>query len=284
MNWSRFILLQVILIILLVGLLYLHKDKLIIVKRPPESLADWYKPNNKRQVWLHTMFNLRREMQAIELYNKQENAPLLNSWVTKFDKHYSDIAEMVPEWESKLDLTALISLKNSSATNDYQRVIESVLSLKKSCDSCHDDYQTTTALIYRSPQFDEIQNDSDLSFEEQMSQLSYQINQVKIAMTDDQKTLALEALSSVKDNMDLLGTTCSTCHEKNPQTYPSNEMQQSLINLEAKLIDGTLKEQGQELGTLAVIACAKCHGTHRFVHDANIQASEMTDWQRLFKH
>ncbi|MCK5336958.1 MAG: hypothetical protein KAQ67_12390, partial [Gammaproteobacteria bacterium] len=32
---------------------------------PPASLEKWYKPANKRQVWLHTMFRLRREMQAI---------------------------------------------------------------------------------------------------------------------------------------------------------------------------------------------------------------------------
>ena len=31
----------------------------------PESLARWYKPENKRQVWLHTMFAMRRELQAV---------------------------------------------------------------------------------------------------------------------------------------------------------------------------------------------------------------------------
>ena len=35
---------------------------------PPAVLEKWYKPANKRQVWLHTMFRLRREMQAIDEY------------------------------------------------------------------------------------------------------------------------------------------------------------------------------------------------------------------------
>ena len=35
---------------------------------PPASLEKWYKPANERQVWLHTMFRLRREMQAISEY------------------------------------------------------------------------------------------------------------------------------------------------------------------------------------------------------------------------
>ena len=34
----------------------------------PESLAEWYKPKNERQVWLHTMFAMRRELQAIAEY------------------------------------------------------------------------------------------------------------------------------------------------------------------------------------------------------------------------
>ena len=32
---------------------------------PPESLAQWYKPANKRQVWLHTLFRLRREILTV---------------------------------------------------------------------------------------------------------------------------------------------------------------------------------------------------------------------------
>ena len=36
--------------------------------KPPSTIAQWYKPANKRQVWLHTMFRLRREMQAMGEY------------------------------------------------------------------------------------------------------------------------------------------------------------------------------------------------------------------------
>ena len=35
---------------------------------PPASIAQWYKPQNERQVWLHTMFGLRRSMTAIQEY------------------------------------------------------------------------------------------------------------------------------------------------------------------------------------------------------------------------
>ena len=46
----------------------------VVLDKPPESLKQWYKPDNKRQVWLHTMFRLRREMQAINEYADQKDA------------------------------------------------------------------------------------------------------------------------------------------------------------------------------------------------------------------
>ena len=50
-------------------------DTPVSLATPPASLEKWYKPANKRQVWLHTMFRLRREMQAIREYAKQNNRP-----------------------------------------------------------------------------------------------------------------------------------------------------------------------------------------------------------------
>jgi len=40
------------------------------------------------------------------------------------------------------------------------------------------------------------------------------------------------------------------------------------------LVTGTLKDQGRELGTLAVTACARCHGTHRLAYDSRNQLVE----------
>ena len=50
-------------------------DNRVSIDTPPASLEKWYKPANKRQVWLHTMFRLRREMQAISEYAEQNDKP-----------------------------------------------------------------------------------------------------------------------------------------------------------------------------------------------------------------
>ena len=61
-----------------------YAEPMVSLKKPPASLEQWYKPANKRQVWLHTMFRLRREMQAIAEYAKQDDPTTDN----KCDSHH----------------------------------------------------------------------------------------------------------------------------------------------------------------------------------------------------
>ena len=96
MRWSYFILLQVLLIAVFSGAVYIHKDKVILLGKPPQSLAKWYKPENKRQVWLHNMFKLRREMQAVRFYADRKDGKGLEGWVSDLGRHYLEIGEMVP--------------------------------------------------------------------------------------------------------------------------------------------------------------------------------------------
>jgi hypothetical protein len=61
-------------------------------------------------------------------------------------------------------------------------------------------------------------------------------------------------------------------------------MTQTMVQLGQSLKTGTLKDQGRALGTLAVQACARCHGTHRISYDALKQLTEKMDWGQLIKH
>ena len=85
----------------------LKKSSTITLKKPPAILAKWYKPANKRQVWLHTMFRLRREILAMNNYSAKGQQPELEKWSQKFIKDYQSIAEMVPQWQELLYLDKL---------------------------------------------------------------------------------------------------------------------------------------------------------------------------------
>lgn len=284
MRWTYFFILQGLLIILLGGVLFIHKDKVSLVKMPPESLAQWYKPQNKRQVWLHNMFKLRRELQAIGYYSNRAEKALMQKWVAQFSEHYKKIADMVPQWQSEVDLESLALLEKNAEEADYKGISIVLKNLKANCNSCHEDYRSTTAALYRAPDFEVLEINADITFKNHMKELIVDVNLIKVSAVDNNVDEALLSLERLKSNMNLLGNSCSNCHIKDTRLYPDETMQQSLVSLENKLSTGTLREQGEELGNLAVIACARCHGTHRITYDAKKKIRDKTDWLHLIKH
>ncbi len=284
MRWRYFIILQVVLLLIVGGLLYKHQNKVALVKVPPADLSQWYKPENKRQVWLHNMFKLRREMQAVELYAEQKDSENLVKWSAQLTKHYLKIADMVPSWQKKLDIKTMYSLNEASEANDFNQVSILANKLTKNCDSCHDDYQAVTALTYRSGNFSSIKVNGDIPYSQHMDILTKQVNKIKISAQDGFTDRALSSLSELNISMNELGESCGNCHKQDKRTYPNEQMTNTLQNLKIALQSGTAKEQGRELGTLAVLACARCHGTHRTAYEVKKQLNSETSLMELLKH
>jgi len=295
MRWTHFILLQTVITIIIVfviaGLIYKHEDKVTLIKTPPEELAHWYKPENKRQVWLHNMFKLRRELQAVEYYAENSDAEHLNKWSLRLKEHYLKIADMVPQWQEKLAIPTIERLQKSSERKEYQAVLYEVKQLRENCNACHTDYQAITALTYRTPDFSDLklelassEEQEEVTFSDHMKTLSNQVNQIKIASEDGLSGLALTSLHRLKSNMETLGETCGGCHKNQRSIYPSEGMKKTLASLEVSIASGTLKQQGRDLGTLAVQACARCHGIHRLVFGAKQKFNQKISFAELIKH
>ncbi len=294
MRWPHFIIIQCLLILAVGIVAYAHKDKVIVFKTPPQSLAQWYKPENKRQVWLHTMFSLRREMQAANYYAENGDTERLNKWVTKLSEHYFKIGEMVPEWSKSLDQKAILSLQASSKNGQFNEALYMLKKISSSCESCHQDYRTITAIRFRAPNFSSIDvtlpatgslhSNSPISLNAHMSALTKQVNSIKILSEDGLTDQALSSYSELAEGMFALGSICSDCHKKDTKVFPSDAIKQTMGNLEESLKGGSLKDQGRYLGTLAVQACARCHGTHRLAFDIRDNLSSEQEWLKLIKH
>lgn len=291
MRWTHFFVLQAVIALVIGVLVYKHQDKVTLIKTPPAELAQWYKPENKRQVWLHNMFKLRRELQAVEYYAQNSDSEHLNKWSTRLQEHYLIIADMVPQWQKKLAVSTINSLQDNSVNKNYSAVLDNVKQLQENCNACHNDYQAITALTYRAPDFSAIKLDinvdekqQEVSYVDHMKTLTKQVNQIKIASEDGLTDLALSSLHGLKENMTNLGETCVNCHKKQRDMYPSAAMNKTLVSLESAISSGTLKQQGRALGTLAVQACATCHGTHRLAFGAKQKLNENLEFAELIKH
>lgn len=241
---------------------------------PPASLAEWYKPKNERQVWLHTMFSLRREMQAVAEYAASGDKALMAKWGERFVDHYRKIAEMVPEWRDELDYEGLRQLEDAIGQGDAGQVPMALKELGRSCTSCHREYRATTAMIYRTPDFGKIQvvgeeGEPARDYPEVMQELSTLINRIKIAADDSREQAGLEALEQLQRRLDQLGRSCADCHrDPQPEARILGDLtREALQGLEQGLAQGDKKLAGRSLGSAAVYACARCHAIHRAPYD-----------------
>jgi hypothetical protein len=248
----------------------LAAENSILVKKPPETIKNWYKPTNKRQVWLHTMFRLRRELLAINDYSQTQQATLVKKWFQSFKKDYLEIGEMVPQWKQFLDTEKLNNLQRAVEKEEYVKIPKILNTLKNTCANCHDDYQAVTRLLYRSADFEKIKvldtkTAHKVSYNDAMNGLSNAVNRIKIAMHDNFYSQAIEYLKPLKLQLSALADGCSDCHQQeNEQVdYIFTTASPILSELKEALMQKDNKKARIKLGTFAVKVCARCHSIHR---------------------
>lgn len=241
---------------------------------PPASLEKWYKPANKRQVWLHTMFRLRREMQAISEHAKKNDPSSMKKWITRLEKDYNKIADMVPEWEKEIKPRLLPDLKMFAEKRDNFRVGKTLKMIQRTCDDCHSNYRPLVIAMYRSPHYDDIKvkglNGIQQSFEDNMEDLSKSVNRILISLDDGRKLIAMQASQNLADQLQNLGDSCNTCHKED--AYPRERIlgkatQQLFETLKKNISSGRVKDSQKLMGEIAVTVCARCHNTHRIIYD-----------------
>ncbi len=252
------------------SLLAADEEKTLSLQLPPASLEKWYRPANKRDVWLHTMFRLRREMQAVSEYAALEDSARLKKWLARLEKDYLSIGEMVPEWKDELEDGLLMKMRAAAAAGDAEAMGRWQRKLGKSCQSCHAEYKLTAALLYRAPDFSAVKVESEETLEEEdysrvMSRLSLLLNRVKIAGEDGRQQAATDALDQLEQRLADLGGSCSACHKQESarEIILGREAKASLAHVRQGLEAGDQKRTGRYLGEFAVGVCADCHAIHR---------------------
>ena len=183
------------------------------------------------------------------------------------------------------DYFRLSRLQKNAQDHNYQAISQSLDDLKQSCDACHDDYRSITAVMYRAPDFASLGDIApSVPLVKHMDKLIQQVNYIKIASEDAKPNIALSELDELEKGMRVVGNTCVSCHKNENRRYPDNDINETLASLKQSLRTGTLKDQGQDLGALAVQACARCHGTHRIAYDIRTMLTDKPDWLGLLQH
>ncbi|MCW8917500.1 MAG: cytochrome c [Gammaproteobacteria bacterium] len=241
----------------------------LVVKLPPASLAQWYKPQNKRQVWLHTMFSLRRSMQALEEYVERGEPQRLAKWADDFATAYERLGEMVPEWRDELELEWSGRMRQAAVQGDMEGVRHALGKVRTSCRSCHNEYRTVTSILYRGPDFGAITiangANEGLSHKELMAAMSRAVNQVKIFHEDQQPQRASEAGKELQRLLTLAADSCAQCHQESESR--ARIFSAASDRYQSDLLDGIAAQDGKQvdgnLGKIGAFICARCHTIHR---------------------
>jgi len=239
---------------------------------PPASLEKWYKPINKRQVWLHTMFRLRREMQAVETYVALKNKEGTKKWGLRLVKSYRKISEMVPEWGNSVDVEWANKLEEAAINGNFRLAAQARKKLKNTCNACHREFRSLAAALYRVPDYSRLRvtvADQDLSYSKLMERLTRSVNLIKIAAEDQQPKIATQSLAMLKTQLRALETSCNQCHrDRAPQERILGKATHKLLKeLGESIKNNQPKQTGKLLGKTAVAVCARCHGIHRTLGD-----------------
>jgi len=263
-----------ILALLYVSTATADEELTVNITKPPLSIEQWYKPANKRQVWLHTMFRLRREIQAMDEYAAFKDRERLANWSEKFVKDYKSIGEMVPEWADVLEVEWANRLLNAAKKGDFDGVGTAQRKIGKSCSGCHKEYRAVTAALYRGADFSEVvvedgETMEERSFKKSMVGLSSAMNRIKIAITDNRFDVAHSSHELMTQRLEDLSSSCSACHKTDRQKeYLMGEENMAKVNKLGELIKvKDTKESQRTLGSVAVEICATCHSIHRTLSD-----------------
>ena len=268
----------VVVYLLILGVMFLPASLVmaeeLTFKLPPASMQKWYKPANKRQVWLHNMFSMRRELQALNEYAAAGDRELTRKWSGRLVKHYRKIGEMVPEWKDDLELVWAQRLETAAAAGNFAKVQQSANKLGRSCSTCHREYRALAVALFRVPDYSSLKvkrgdPPKEMDFRDAMNELVTYINRIKIAAEDGRKDFALKATADLKAGLHDMGKNCATCHSgpEPRERILGKQTEDLLTDLAGAIQAEDKKATGKNLGTVAVIACAWCHGVHRTAYD-----------------
>ncbi len=260
--------------ILFIPISHAEVEREVNLTKPPVSIGNWYKPANKRQVWLHTMFRLRREMQAMDEYSAFQDRKRLVSWSEKFVEDYRSIGKMVPEWADELEVEWAERLLTAARKGDFEGVGAAQRKIGQSCSGCHKEYRAVTAALYRGANFSEVvvedgETMEELTFKKSMGGLSNTMNRIKIAVQDERFEVAESAYELMSQRLEDLSGSCGSCHKTDRQRdYLLGEENMARVTKLGELIAAKdIKESQRTLGGVAVEICATCHSIHRTLAD-----------------
>jgi len=235
----------------------------------PEMLDDYYPPKAKGPIYLFKMHELGKPFTGIvvDLFeNDVENAR--NNYKV-FKEKYTDVSNMVPEWQEQFPGEPLDELEIALNGQDQQVIMQSYEKVGQVCGNCHFAYMPAVQFKYHWPDFNEITVSDPLTKEEipfsrLMQFLDANLTGVQINVEQGQIENAKRQQFALNERFSALEEACMYCHDTDRYYYVDQRVKNMISDLSRALdsnpVDQDLLARSSQ--GIGMESCFKCHMVH----------------------
>ncbi len=242
----------------------------VVLKKPPESLDNYYPPKSKKWEFLSKMHAMSTYFYGINLNINNEDWKNALRWAKELKKEYVATSKMVPEWKEYFKPKLADELVKAVESKNVDNVLKAAQALGKTCAKCHAEYQLSVKLAYHFPSFESIKLEDPIEFMEMdtgkyMEKMTNSLKALKVYLMQGDKDSAAQVGEEFVERVRALKGMCSKCHTSklSVEAIMGKEYMSNLDKLGEVLSSGS-GDKGKVFGLLqkATSACMKCHNVH----------------------
>ncbi len=229
----------------------------------PQSIDKYYKDG---PVYLINMFKLGELFQGIGVNIAQGDMENAKKSFTEFSKNYKDTAEMVPEWKTYYDTTAVDKIGSALDAGNVPGTFEAIGNVGASCVRCHTEMMPPVWEKYNWKDFSALTMDTPdgkLPFPEaKMKYLVVGFDGIGVNIANNNQAGAQKSFGLFKTMMGNLKNTCSSCHSSEPRYYVSADIQGMIDSMGENINSGNMSLAEKLRQGIGMESCYRCHVLH----------------------
>ncbi|NIM58004.1 MAG: hypothetical protein GTO16_03545 [Candidatus Aminicenantes bacterium] len=237
---------------------------------PPSSLDLLYPPKTEQPVYLFRMLGMATPFVGI-MVDLFENEPQnVKANFDKFKVQYSEVSQLVPEWEKDFPIAPLEELEKALENGGQDKVMTAYEKVGKVCHECHEVNMVKVQQKYHWRDFRGIMTkdpltDEKVNFTQLMQYLNTSFIGIIVDVEQGQSEKAQKQLQGFKARFQAMEETCEECHGAEERKYYIDESVKAMIDELGRTISSSSvnKSAVEKLFmNIGMESCFKCHLVH----------------------
>lgn len=235
----------------------------------PESLDDFYPPENPAPAYLLAMLELDRSFSGMVADALEGDLPNARANFDAFKELYVKTAEMIPEWKTAYAMEPVEALGQAIASGDPGHIMPAVDAVGHTCHSCHLQSMVPVQQKYHWERFSDLTlidplSGRDVSFAQLMQMLETNFTGIGNNLQQGQPENARMQFEGFQQRFQAMSEACMMCHDTERKYFVSEDIADLITSLKDVLGQeaADMPKFGGLMKAIANESCEKCHLVH----------------------